>query len=76
MALSRAPGPWNRVALYAVESPRQTLALDPELAGCERPHTQICARALVMSPGMLGHQLAVTEASMKCWGGAEFRQPV
>lgn len=48
MALSRAPGPWNRLALYSVESPRQALALDPDLAGRERPHTQICARARLL----------------------------
>lgn len=68
MALSRAPGPWNRVALYSVESPGQTLALDPDLAGCERPH--MCTRVLAMSPGMPSRQLAVTEASMKFWGSA------
>lgn len=46
VARSRAGAPGgNRVALYSVESPRRSLALDPEPAGCweATAHTQTCA---------------------------------
>lgn len=75
MAESRAAGQANRAALYSVESPRLSLALDPDPAGLREatPHTHVCAYMLVcghvcLSPGMLIHQLAVTELSMNCFG--------
>lgn len=34
---SRAAGTRNRATLYSVEGPRWSLALNPDLAGCERP---------------------------------------
>lgn len=46
VAESRAAGPGNRAALYSVESPRRSLALDPDPAGCERPPRILrCVRA-------------------------------
>lgn len=53
MAQSRAGAPGgNRVALYSVESPRRSLAPDPEPAGRERPprilkHAHVCVHACV-----------------------------
>ena len=88
MAESRAAGPGNRTALYSVESPRRSLAPDPDPAGCKRPphilsvcvcvHACVCASGFLLhwSPRTLTNQLAVTELSMKCSGSDEIRQPV
>lgn len=75
----------NRVARYSVDSPRQNLAVDPDSAGCERPPhipkfvcpcVWACVFLLCWSSGMLTHQLAVTEPSLKCSGSDEIRQQV
>lgn len=81
----RSPGGGgNRVALYSVESPRRSLAPDPEPAGCERPprilkhvhaYGHVCSLPC-QSPRMPTHQLAATEPSMKCLGSDRMRQPV
>lgn len=79
MTESRAAGPGNRAALYSVESPRRSLALDPDPAGCERPPHMLnfvcvctCVFLLCSSPRMLSHQLAA-EQSLKCSGSDEMQ---
>lgn len=69
VALSCAPGPWNRVALYSAEPLNADPGTGPGLG--ERPHTRGCARACLL--GVPRHARPPisrnTEAGANCWGG-------